>query len=99
MMPMHPDFADWYRRIEIDPKADELQKRWQAIEAFHQKATATDLADATRVFFGMAPGSQGFLAKYRTEFKATDDAFPMRDNDAELQVLAGATLAKNFAGS
>lgn len=96
---MHPDFADWYRRVEIEPKSDDLQKRWQAIEAFHQKATPTDLANATRVFFGLTPKDENFMAKYRAEFKATDDVFPMRDNDAELQVLAGATLARKFGGS
>lgn len=95
---MHPDFADWYRRVEIDPKSDDLQKRWQGIEAFHLKATRSDLTNVTRVFFGLTPRDENFLAKYRAEFKATDDVFPMRYNGAELQVLAGATLARNFGG-
>src|SRR5438105_15806872 len=93
---MHPHFADWYRRVHIDPKEDELEKRWQAVDAFDKKATSSDLADATRVFFGQPPKDENFLAKYRTEFKATDGGFAMLDNDAELQVLAGATLANYF---
>lgn len=95
---MNPDFADWYRRVQIEPKADELEKRWQAIEAFHGKATSSDLCDATRVFFGQAPKDEHFLPRYRAEFKVIDGAFPMRDNYAELQVLAGATLANHFGG-
>jgi hypothetical protein len=93
---MHQEFADWYRRVHIDPKSVHLQKRWQAIEAFHQKATAYDLADATRIFFKLSPKDKDFLAMYRAEFKAADDEFSMLDNDAELQVLAGATLANHF---
>ena len=94
---MNDDFPDWYRRVDIEPKAENLQKRWQAIEAFHQKATASDLAEATRLFFGLPPRDEQFLPKYRAEFKDTDDVFPLRDNDAELQALAGATLANHFS--
>lgn len=93
---MNDDFADWYRRVDIEPKSEDLQKRWQAIEVFHQKATASDLTEVTRLFFGLRPREEDFLAKYRAEFKATDHVFPMRDNDAELQALAGATLANYF---
>jgi hypothetical protein len=96
-MAMHQDFADWYRRVHIDPNADELEKRWVGIESFHEKATTSDLCDAARVFFGLTPKDDAFLSKYREEFKAADSAFPMRDNGAELQVLAGATLANHFS--
>jgi hypothetical protein len=98
-MPMHQDFADWYRRVHIEPKEEDLGKRWEAIEAFHEKAKPSDLCDATRVFFGLPPKSEDFLQKYRDVFKATDSAFPMRDNDAEIRVLAGATLANHFTES
>src|SRR6185437_4784291 len=55
-----------------------------------------DLTNATRVFFGLTPKDEHFLPNFRAEFKAIDHAFAMRDNDAELQVLSGATLANNF---
>jgi hypothetical protein len=94
---MHPDFADWYRTVHIEPRADELENRWQAIEAFQKKGNSSDFCDAARVFFGLTPKNDGFLPKYREEFKAVDTAFSMRDNNAELQVLAGATLANRFS--
>lgn len=93
---MHKDFADWYRKVHIEPKADDLEKRWLAIEAFHQEVTADDMCDAARVFFGLTPKDGDFLERYRQEFKDVDSAFAMHENQAELQVLAGATLANHF---
>src|SRR5471032_2977151 len=95
-MAMHRDFADWYRRVHIEPKEEVLEKRWEAIAAFHKKARPSDLCEAARVFYGLPPKHEEFLPIYRYEFKTADAAFPMRDNDAELQVLAGATLANYF---
>jgi len=31
---MHKDFADWYRLVDLEPKGETLEKRWQAIEQF-----------------------------------------------------------------
>lgn len=91
---MHPDFADWYRRVDIEPTSELLQNRWQAIEAFHENLGPSDLISATRVFFALGPKDEEFLSKYRAGFKAVDDTFTMRDNDAEIQVLAGTTLVR-----
>jgi hypothetical protein len=96
---MHKDFADWYRRVNIDPQTVDLQKRWEAIEAFHEKVAYADIAETARLFLGLPLNNDQFLTTYRAAFKATDDAFPMRDNNAKLQVLAGATLVNHFGES
>ncbi len=93
---MHQDFADWHRVVSIVPQADELQKRWQAVEAFSKETTARDVTELVRLFYGLPPRDSQFLAKFRSAFKAADDAFRMKDNDAELRVLAGATLVNHF---
>jgi hypothetical protein len=92
----HPAFADWYRRVSIDPKAEDLPKRWQGVTAFVQKSTFANICDLARQFFGLPTKEAQFLAKFRDAFKAADAAFPLRDNGAELQVLAGATLAAHL---
>src|SRR5262245_13088182 len=98
-MPMHPDFADWYRTVHIEPKAEELQLRWQGVETFQQRAIATDVSNASRLFFGLTIKESDWLPQFREDFKAVDATFSVRDNNAELQVLAGAALACMFTDS
>jgi len=89
---VHRDFADWYRRVAIEPKGETLEKRWQAIEAFVESLDAADALELVRLFYARPSRDSGFIEKYRTTFKDTDPTFPMRDNDPELGVLAGVTL-------
>ncbi len=93
---MHADFADWHRVVSIEPQADELQKRWEAIEAFSKASKPIDLPELTRLFYGLAHRDDGFLGRFRSAFKAKDETFRMKDNDAELRVLAGACLVDHF---
>jgi hypothetical protein len=93
---VHLDFADWYRTVSIEPKEEDLQKRWRAIESLRETVGPSELAELVRLFFGLPSHDDKFLAKFRGVFKAADDAFPMRDNDPELRILAGATLAHHF---
>jgi hypothetical protein len=93
---VHQDFADWLRVVSIEPQADELQKWWQAVEAFSKASSAGDLAELARLFYGLPLRDARFLGRFRAAFKATDDAFRMKDNDAEIRVLAGATLVNHF---
>ncbi len=92
---MNEGFADWYRTISIEPKSEELQKRWRGVEEFASDAARDDVTSLARVFFGM-PFVPEFVDRFRTTFKQIDDTFPMQRNDAELRVLAGATLLKLF---
>jgi hypothetical protein len=89
-------FADWYREVSIDPKADELTKRWQGIESFSQDSDAADLVELARLFHGLPLRDVKFDDKFRGALKGADDAFAMQGNLPELRVLAGATLVRHF---
>ncbi len=89
---MHKDFADWYRIAQIDPDGSLLERRWQAIEIFSESADVTSVLELLRLFYTRPSKNTSFLEAYRQPFKEVDAAFPMRNNDLELQVLSGATL-------
>lgn len=89
---MHKDFADWYRIADIKPDGAILEKRWQAIETFSKSTDMTSVLELLRLFFTRPLKNATFLETYRQPFKDTDAAFPMRNNDLELQILASATL-------
>ena len=89
---MHTHFADWYRAAHLEPKSDEIPKRWAGVEAFAKKLDTTKAMDTVRVFFGLPPSAITSLDAMRVTFQGADPAFPMRDNDLELRVLAGSTI-------
>lgn len=89
---MHPDFADWYRVARLDLADVDLKGRWAGIEAFLDAATLANIVDAARLFYGLPTKSADFLTSFREPFKSADDKFSMLDNNAELRVLAGASL-------
>ncbi len=93
---MHKDFADWYRACSLQPSANELRARWSGIEKFANDSVSSDIADMTRLLYGFHIAQETFINRFREAFKTADESFPMRDNDAELRVLAGATLVKHF---
>lgn len=94
---MHPDFADWYSIAHISPNEVDLQARWAGVEAAVQQATAVDLLDAARLFYGLPLKDVGFLTRFRAPFKTADEKFSMLDGNLELRVLAGASLIAEFA--
>ncbi len=94
---MHQDFADWYRVVSIEPREEDLRKRWKTIESLGETTAPADLFELVRLFYNLPFRGEQFLTKFRDAFKANDDVFPMRGNDAELQVLAGASLAHHFS--
>lgn len=93
---MHQDFADWYRAVKIDPKGEVLRLRWAGVDAFYESTDERDLVHLTRLFFQLEPADRSFLDRFRAAFKAADETFPMKGNDAEMSVLAGAELVNHF---
>lgn len=93
---MYRDFADWYRIAHIEPDGTTLEKRWQAIETFSESADVTSVLELLRLFYARPLVNTNFLETYRKPFKDVDVAFPMRNNDLELQILAGATLLQRW---
>ena len=89
---MHRNFADWYRAVSLTPPSETLESRWKSIVAFTSGCGAEEIGDLTRMFYGREPKGAEFLEEFRTVFKDEDKTFAMRDNDPELQVLAGSAL-------
>jgi hypothetical protein len=90
---VHRDFADWYRIAAIELSGEMLEKRWQAIETFVESLDIPGALELVRLFYARPPKDSSFIETYRAAFKDTDPTFPMRDNDLELRVLAGAAIA------
>jgi GTPase-associated system helical domain len=89
---LHRYFADWYRTAAIEPQPDVLAKRWEAISSLVYSLDAAEALEVVRLFYGSPRTDHRFVERYRDSFKTRDLTFPMRDNDAELRVLAGATI-------
>ena len=87
---MHKDFAEWYRSAGITPNGEILPKRWAAIQEY--QPGRDEIVSLAQLFYRLGKPSEEFLNKFRTSFQNVDPAFPMRDNDQELVVLAGAQL-------
>lgn len=86
---MHKEFADWYRAVELEAKEDILQKRWTTIERIIEEIDDAKGLDLVRVFLGLKPRAEGFINWLVEAFKTDDATFPMKNNAAELRVLAG----------
>ena len=92
---MQEQFGEWYRAVVVDPTDDLLTKRWIGIEAYSKDCRLADSLDLIRTFRGLRVQSAEFTDTFRRAFKDADAAFRMRDNDAEMMVLAG-TAAVEF---
>lgn len=90
---MHKYFADWYRAAGLQPKAEDLEKRWRGLENFAKKIKIQNAIELVRLYYLRPPQATDFVDRYSASFQAADPTFPMRENGLELQVLAGATIA------
>jgi hypothetical protein len=87
---MHKDFSDWYRAAGIEPVAQQIPPRWTGVKEFDPNAA--HVVTLAKFFFGLERPTESFLAIFRQPFQAADVTFPMKENDEELKVLAGAEL-------
>lgn len=95
---MDSNFGEWYRLVNIEPTSDTLNDRWSGVEAFTEDIEWDDILDLARVFYRMKPNNDNFEEAFREAFQEIDSSFRMKDNDLELSVLAGASLACVFKG-
>lgn len=97
---MNDKFADWYRIVTTGTEQalapDLLERRWSGLEGFLEELIAGDMVDLARLLLATRLDSNLLLQKLKTSFKATDAAFPLKDNNLELRVLAGSALAVRF---
>jgi hypothetical protein len=91
---MHKLFSVWYRLAEVEPKGDDLPKRWAAVEAVVGSIDKPRAIEVARLYLGSASASLEFKDQFASIFQKNDPAFPMRANELELRVLAGAVVAQ-----
>lgn len=90
---MHKYFVDWYRAAGLQPTAQELEARWQAVEAIAEKVDLKNALELVRIYYDLPTNSTDTCEDYRALLKAEDPTFSVRGNAIELRVLAGATIA------
>jgi hypothetical protein len=91
---MHKYFAEWYRVAGVEPKGDDLPKRWAGVESYIASLNAANAIDVARKFLGLSTASPTFNEQFAGIFQKADPAFRMRDNELELRVLAGTVAAQ-----
>jgi hypothetical protein len=94
---MHKAFPDWYQFAAIKPTADMLAKRWSAVEDMAKWEERSLLVELARLVRGTCPADAPIRNSITEAARAHDAAFSARDNDAELRVLAGATIGATLA--
>lgn len=96
---MNENFVRWYETLVVGSDDARRSARWKGLLALVENAdrqiieALVRLALETRQTPPAAP-----LESIRNSFKSTDDGFEMTGNDAELKVLAAATLAELMEG-
>lgn len=89
---MHKFFADWYRLAKLQTTSEELGNRWQGIESLVKGANYRTGLELVRIFYGRPLKQNTSLDNVHNAFKEADQTFPLRDNELELRVLAGAAI-------
>lgn len=88
---MHPNFGDWYRDVSVNVDGDSLAARWNGVDHHQANLEVDSVPHLVRIAYRSAV-SEDVLDGFRQPFHEEDSAFPMRDNDEELAILAGAIL-------
>jgi hypothetical protein len=96
---MHKHFADWYRECGISPTPEILEKRWTVIQSFASGINNEDLQSLVCTFGHDSSCCPQFPEKFSSLFHQEDTSFPMRNNQNELRILAGACLSEIFNGT
>jgi hypothetical protein len=90
---MNSSFGEWYRKANIEPRNEDLVARSKAIESFTKKVDENKVAEVIRCFVRIPLKGTQAMEGFTKELLSTDAAFPIENNEVEMQVLCGATLA------
>ena len=92
--PMHGDFARWYSAVSLGDDQARRQARWTGVSTIVNDADRNTVEALLRLAHRSRQlPANAAVQSIRQAFKAADDAFEVRGNERELQVLAGACLA------
>lgn len=89
---MHRHLGNWLRQIHPEPTSDYVRLRSAAIAAVAKKPSVHDVVALARLVWSLPLADPVFVDRFADAFRKEDAAFPMRENEHELSVLAGATL-------
>ena len=91
---MHELFPEWYGLNSIVPTAELLAKRWAGIEKVVTVMNNKIAFDIVRMFMNLRPLDPEFIGKFISTFQEADPIFPTRNNELELQILAGSSIVE-----
>jgi len=97
--PMRDEFPRWYRAVDFGDNRAKLDARWQGVSSLARAADRGIVETILAVLLKTRsrPDAQA-LAALRSHFKDADDLFEMSNNDRELEILSGTTLATVLDG-
>ena len=83
---------DWFRIASIETDVDVLSNRRKGIKNFVSSMDKHSVFEIVRLFCKKDSINQEFVDSFQKAFRDADEFFPLRDNDLELQILAGASI-------
>ena len=90
---MHILFSDWYRLAALNFDVEQLKLRWEGVEKTVKSLDRHSVFEIVRLFYHKAPKDKEYVSKFCNTFHEIDQSFPMLNNDLELSILAGASIA------
>lgn len=89
----HPNFAQWYKTIDLEADPARIQKRLQGVIASTESIKRQDLEACLRTIYNIVGIVQpDARPKIKDVFKKLDDTFD-ETNQREMEILCGAILA------
>lgn len=92
----HEFFAEWLSKAYTTLDDDCCRRRVEGADSLSATASARVTLTLVRLFLGKEVSASDLRA-IRNRFQKFDSTFPMRGNDYEIQLLAGAVLAQILA--
>lgn len=83
---------EWYRMASIEPDVEILNKRREGINNHVSAMDKQSVFEIVRLFFKKGLKYNESIDSFRSAFRDVDEIFPLRNNNLELQILAGASI-------
>lgn len=94
---MYKHFPDWYREVHIEPTQELLKLRTKGIKKVISSINLQHALELVRLLFSLSLHEKDFCEIFCEKFRSVDSTFPLRDNEQELTILAGTTIAEIVA--
>jgi len=91
---MNEHFPDWYREANLNPTQELLKQRVKGINKVVSTTKTDQVLELVRLLFSLPLLGESFHKTFCHAFRSADPTFPLRNNERELSVLAGAAIAE-----